>query len=371
MKRIRVLFLIHTLGAGGAERALVNLVNNMDQNKYDITVETMFDDGVNLNYLDSNINYISKKAPYPKGVSVLLKFIPPKLLYSHFIGKEKYDVMVAYIHGAPVKTLAGNKKAKTIAWIHNGNPETSTMFENWLLKRNSIRDYAACDRIVGVCESVSTAFSRYTGIKDIKVIYNTLDVKHIIEQSKEPTSICFDSSYINIISTGRLAKEKGYSRLISVCKKLKDKGYRFRLYIVGTGSELEKLNSKIKSYALESDIYLLGFQENPYAYVNACDIFVCSSFTEGLSTATIEALILGKVIVSTDVSGAREIVGDSEYGLVVENSEEGLYKGLKELLSDPQKIEYYKSKALERVAIFDTKKTVTAVEHLIDEVVNE
>lgn len=371
MRNIRVLFLIHTLGAGGAERALVNLVNNMNQEKFDITVETMFDDGINQKRLKPHIKYVSKKAPYPKGISVILKFIPSNILYKRFICKEKYDVMIAYIHGAPVKTLAGNKKAKRIAWIHNGNPETSTMFENWMIKRNSIRDYGSYNRIVGVCESVSNAFSAYTGIKNLHVIYNTMDVISIKEQALQPIVPELDKKIINIVSTGRLAKEKGYSRLIEVCRKLKVDGFKFRLYIVGEGSEHNALDNIIEKYSLEENVVLLGFQENPYAFVNACDIFVCSSFTEGLSTATIEALILGKAIVSTDVSGAREIIGDSEYGLVVESSEEGLYKGLKELLSDPQKIEYYKSKALERAPFFDTKNTVTAVERLIDEVINE
>lgn len=369
MKKVKVLFLIHTLGAGGAERALVNLVNHMDEQKYDITIETMFGDGVNLNYLSPHINYISKKAPYPKGISVLLKFIPAKLLYKKFIGKDKSDVMIAYMHGVPVKVLSGNRKALKIAWIHNGNPETSTMFRSWIFKRNSFKDYASFNRIVGVCESVSNAFSKYTGINDIRVVYNTLDVSRIIEYSRQPTAIDFDDNYINIVSTGRLAKEKGYSRLINVCKKLKGDGYRFRLYLVGTGSELNTVNSLIKKLDLENDVYLLGFQENPYSYVNACDIFVCSSFTEGLSTATIEALILGKAIVSTDVSGAREILRDSEYGLVVENSEDGIYKGLKKLLSNHEHIEYYKAKALERAPFFDTKNTVKAVENLIEELV--
>lgn len=371
MRKIRVLFLIHTLGAGGAERALVNLVNNMSQDKYDITLETMFEDGVNLNYLLPQVNYISKKAPYPKGISILLKFVPSKLLYCFFVGKEKYDVMIAYMHGVPVKIVAGDKGAKSIAWIHNGNPETSTMFRSWLFRKNSLKDYASFDRIVGVCESVSNAFSEFTGINGVKVIYNTLDVKRIKEKSHESVSVEFDSSYINIVSTGRFATEKGYIRLISVCKRLKKDGYKFRLYLIGTGSEHNNIKRQIDKLDLKGDITLLGFQENPYAYVNQSDVFVCSSFTEGLSTATIEALILGKAIVSTDVSGAREIIGNSEYGLVVENSEDGLYKGLTELLSSPEKIEYFKKKSLERAPFFDTKNTVTAVERLIDEVVNE
>lgn len=371
MRKIRVLFLIHTLGAGGAERALVNLVNNMDSSKFDITVETMFEDGINKGLLNNNINYISKKAPYPKGISIILKFFPSKLLYKFFIGKEKYDILIAYMHGVPIKALAPYRNTKKIAWIHNGNPESSTMFRSWVFKSNSFSAYKSFNKLVGVCESVSNAFSQYTGINNLKTIYNTLDVERIKNQALLQTQTDFDKSYVNIVSTGRLAKEKGYSRLLEVCKRLKEENYRFRLYLVGTGSEENKLKSLSKSYDLENTVFLLGFQENPYAYVNACDVFVCSSFTEGLSTATIEALILGKAIVSTDVSGAREIIGDSEYGLVVENSTEGIYEGLKVLLENPEKIDYFKAKALERAPFFDTKNTVTAVESLIEEVINE
>lgn len=371
MRKIRVLFLIHTLGAGGAERALVNLVNNMDSSKFDITVETMFEDGINKGLLKNNINYISKKAPYPKGISIILKFFPSKLLYKFFIGKEKYDILIAYMHGVPIKVLAPYRNTKKIAWIHNGNPESSTMFRSWVFKRNSFSAYKSFNKLVGVCESVSNAFSQYTGINNLKTIYNTLDVERIKNQALLQTQTDFDKSYVNIVSTGRLAKEKGYSRLLEVCKRLKEENYRFRLYLVGRGSEENKLKSLSKSYDLENTVFLLGFQENPYAYVNACDVFVCSSFTEGLSTATIEALILGKAIVSTDVSGAREIIGDSEYGLVVENSTEGIYEGLKVLLDNPEKIDFFKAKALERAPFFDTKNTVTAVESLIEEVINE
>lgn len=371
MKKIKVLFLIHTMGAGGAERALVNLVNNLNNSKFDITIETMFDDGINLERLQPHINYISKKAPSPKGISIILKFIPAKALYNYFIGSAKYDLMIAFMHGAPVKVIAGNKHAKKIAWLHNGNPETSTMFENWIKEKNSIKDYKDYNRIVGVCESVSNAFERYTGINDIKTIYNTLDTKGIKTQAATPNSVEFDKSCINLVSTGRLAKEKGYVRLVNICKLLKDDGYKFRLYLIGTGAEFNILNNAIKKNELEDEVILLGFQENPYTYVNQCDVFVCSSFTEGLSTATIEAVILGKAVVSTDVSGAREILEDGKCGLIVENSEEGIYNGLKELLSNPEKIEHYKEKALERAQFFDTKNTVNSVEKLIEEVINE
>lgn len=363
----KLLFLIHTLGRGGAEKALVNLVNNLDAEKFDITVETMFDDGINAKSLKPHIHYISKKAPCPKGISILLKLFPSFFLYKYFIGKNNYDLLVAYMHGAPVKVICGNKKAKRIAWLHNGNPESSTMFENWMIKKNAVRAYSSCDAVVGVCESVTNAFSDYTEKKDgMYTVYNTLDIDYIRCQAEKPIDIAIDKERINIVSTGRLGKEKGYERLIDVCNNLKKRSYSFRLYIIGDGAEKKYLQSKIDDLSLNNEVFLLGYKENPYAYINKCDIFICSSFTEGLSTATIEALILGKAIISTDVSGAFEILGNSEYGVIVENSKSGIEKGLTRFLDNESLITDYCEKAKQRSDFFSISNTISKAENLFD-----
>ncbi len=368
--KTKLLFLIHTLGGGGAEKALVNLVNHLDTNKYDITVETMFDDGINAKALKPHIHYISKKAPCPKGVSKLLKLIPAKVLYRYFVGNKQYDVLIAYMHGAPVKVISGNRNVKKIAWLHNGNPETSTMFSCWLSKEKAFEAYRSCNCIVGVCQSVADAFIRFTHIKDnVKVVYNTLDTEFILEQAKKENSLSVNPNSINIVSTGRLGKEKGYARLIDICKRLKDESYSFKLYLIGSGSEENKLKNQIHDLSFENEVELLGYQENPYQYVDKCDVFICSSFTEGLSTATIEALILGKAIISTEVSGAYEILGESEYGLVVENSDEGIYEGLKQLLDNKELIQQYGMKAQQRRKYFNTESTVHSAESLFDSVI--
>lgn len=365
----KVLFLIHTLGGGGAEKALVNLVNNMDAKKYDITVETMFDDGINANRLKPHIHYVSKHAPCPKGISKILRFIPSGFLYRYFIGENIYDVLVAYMHGAPVKVNFGNKNAKKIAWLHNGNPEASTMFSCWFSKKSAFKAYKSCDYVVGVCKSVSESFSEFTGIFDnVKVVYNTFDIERIYSLRNEPIKIKFDSNCVNLVSVGRLGKEKGYSRLINICKQLKDEKYLLKLYLIGTGAEENNLKEKIKQLSLENEVILLGYRENPYKYVDKCDLFICSSFTEGLSTATIEALILGKAILSTDVSGAHEILGDNEYGIITENSSEGIYNGLKYLLNNKELIKEYGMKAKKRADYFSMENTVKAAEMLLDEV---
>lgn len=125
----------------------------------------------------------------------------------------------------------------------------------------------------------------------------------------------------------------------------------------------------MKDNKLEDTYHLIGFRDNPYKYVAKCDLFVCSSYREGFSTAVTESLVVGTPVVSTLCSGAQELLGyNNEYGLIVENSEEGIYKGLKKLLEDKELLEYYKKKAAERGSFFSKEKTVAAVEKMLDEI---
>ncbi len=362
----KILFLINSLGGGGAEKVLVNLVNNMDYSKFDITVETMFGDGINFELLNKNIRYISKKAPCPRGIAYIFRLFSSKRLYKYFIGNEHYDILVAYMHGAPVKVIAGcpDKSVKTYAWLHNGNPETGTFFKFWNSKKSAFEDYKKCDAIVGVSESVSNAFANYTGIKDKTcTVHNTNDVNKIMSLADKENPIEKNHQY-EFVSVGRVSNEKGFDRLYSVCKKLRDENYDIGVTIVGTGNQIESMKSEISNDNNSNWFRFAGFQNNPYKFVENSDLFVCSSRTEGLSTAVTEAIILGKPCVSTDVSGAKEILGENnEYGIVIENSEDGIYTGIKQMLSGDN-LKYYAEKAKERASFFATEKTVKEAENL-------
>lgn len=368
---IKILFLINTLGGGGAERVLVNLVNNMDRSVYDITVETMFDDGVNRELINKDINYISMKAPCPKGYAYIFRVIPASVLYRYFIGKRKYDIIVAYMHGAPVKVISGCKDntVNTFSWLHNGSPETGTFFKFWLSKKPAFKAYKKCDRIVGVSQSVADAFSGYTGIKEkVAVVYNTSDVERIKNLACSDNPFKTDEDIIKIVSVGRISEEKGYDRLLDICCRLK-RGYDIDVTIAGSGKKENELKEEIKAKSADDWFHLAGYQSNPYKYVSNSDIFVCSSYDEGLSTAVTEAVILGKPVISTDVSGAKEILGENnEYGIVTENNDEALYEGLKKMISDKKLREHYAEKSKERSAFFDTAATVKQAEDLFEEV---
>lgn len=369
---IRVLFLIQNLGGGGAERVLVTLVNHMDKSKFDITVRTMFYDGVNASMLDKSIPYSCKHTPCFKGVNKVISYIPARILYKYFVGAEHYDVVIAYMHGVPTKIISGCRDAAKIAWIHTRDMDKCSLFKAFPTYEQAIRTMNKMDAIVGVSDSVCDAFKKKTGITDkVFTKYNANDCDKIIALSTEPVSD-FDASLPVILSIGRLCNPKRFDRLIRVSKKLHDDGYKHRLMILGTGglqTELEELSKQLGIYDY---VLFTGFQENPYKYLSRADLFVCSSDREGLSTATTEALILGVPIVTTNVSGATEILGsNNEYGIVTEIDDAALYQGVKEMITVPGLLEEYKAKAPDRAKLFEVESTVGEVERLITEVVTK
>lgn len=372
---IKILFLINTLGGGGAERVLVNLVNSMDKTKFDITIETMFADGINKEFLTSDIRCISKNKLGIRGLSNLIKYIPASLLYKYYIGKNNYDIIVAYMHGAPTKVISGckEKDKKKVTWLHYGNPEKGTFFDFWLSRKRAFEAYDSMDAVVGVSKSVSSTFAKYTKIEHNKyTLYNTNDTEKIINMSNERIEDNLNHEFPIFCTSGRLTTQKGFDRLVSVSKKLFDNGYKFTIIIMGAGPDEEKLKMQIKQLNAGNYVKMFGFCANPYSIMKQCDAYISSSREEGLATVLTEALTLGMPVISTDVSGAKEVLGNNnEYGLVVENSEQGIYDGLKTFLIKKELRDYYRSVAQERAILFNTENTVSKTERFFEKLLNK
>ena len=215
--------------------------------------------------------------------------------------------------------------------------------------------------------NVRECFLRNLPVEEpISVLYNTNETEEIVEKAEIPPQD-FVSNGLTVCSVAKLMKTKGFDRLLDAHKRLLDEGVLHRVCILGIGEEQKFLERKIKEYGVEDSFLLLGFKENPYQYVFRCDLYVCSSRREGFSTAVTEALVVGTPVVSTDCSGAKELLGENdEYGLVVENSGEGVYQGMKRMLTDPALLAHYKEKAKERGGFFSREQTVKAVEEMLD-----
>jgi len=373
MKRKKVLFLIHDLGHGGAERVLVNLVNNMDNTKFDITLQSIFDVGIHKKRISENVNYTYNFKHMIKGNSRIMKLFSPKILYKLLI-HEKYDIVISYLEGTPARIISGcPSNTKKVCWLHVQLDSSKEVAQSFRSLNEAKKCYESFDQLIAVAETVKESFYKSTGIKKecIKVLYNTNDTDEIIRQSKEQIDdLLFKKKEINICSVGRIIEMKGYWRLAKVHKKLIDQGIKHNIYILGVGNQENKIRKYISDNHLNDTFIFLGFKDNPYKYVKNCDLFICSSFREGFSTAVTESLIVGTPVVSTLCSGAQELLGyNNEYGLVVENSEEGIYEGLYYLLTHDKELARYKELAQKRGKNFSKERTVKSVETMLEELI--
>ena len=395
----KVLFLIHALGGGGAEKILVNLANGMDKNQYDVTVMTVVDTGIFRNYLAEDVRYktiisnpfkkrekqskefnnvsnpgnvLSKSNPLIDIIArlyvFLWKWIPTKLIYKIAI-RDKYDIEIAFLEGICSKLISSstNRESKKISWIHVdliNHKKSEAIFKG-------IDDEKKCynkfDEIVCVSNTVREQFIKKYSYDSEKTLvrYNPIDNLDIIKKSKEKVTDIEKPNKPVLCSIGRLVTQKGFDRLLRVHKEVIQSGYEHELWIIGEGNKRPGLEKFIEENNLSESVKLLGFKSNPYKYLNLADIFICSSRAEGFSTVASEAIVLGKPVVTVNCSGMKELLGENnEYGIVTENSEEEFQKGIEYILKYEEIFKKYKLAAEERSIIFDYKTAVKSIEDL-------
>lgn len=367
---INILFLIGTLGAGGAEKVLIDTVNNMDKTKYQITLQTIFNEGVHIDELSSDINYktiISLKSNLLK--KIIYNFIqhltPVRFLYKYFVAGD-YDFEVAFLEGIPTKIIAAStKNSIKYSWVHTNflnNFDSSKYFKS---KKHCLDCYKKYDKIICVSEEVKKGFiERLGAFATLDVLYNPINDEKIIHLANEDTVIGWDHEIINFVSVGRLVSQKGYDRLIKVAFKIKEDGYKFKIYILGEGNDRESLEKSIYNLDLSNSIELLGFVKNPYPYIKKADMFICSSRVEGFSTAVTESLILGTPVVTTNCSGMKEIFGGKKAGIIVDNDDASLYQGMKDILINRNLIIEYRLEAIESGNMFKLYQQIGELQKL-------
>lgn len=367
MKKKKVMFLIQEPSGGGAEKVIVDILNNIDTEKLDITLNVIYKEGIHLDQIKSDIkiNYLikDKYIKYKKIINkIYIKYFS-KTFYKRFI-KDNYDVEIAFLEGAATKVIGNstNNYSKKIAWVH-----TDLLNFHWTKQFYKINEeskvYDKFNEIVFVSKDAKESFKKlFIQNKSNKsVIYNPVIQNQIIEKSK-----LFDIKYdkLTLISVGRLIDVKGFDRLIKVHSKVVKK-FNHNLVILGDGPEKQKLQNLIEDLGVKDTVKLEGFKLNPYPYIKASDIFVCSSKVEGYPMAVLEAICLEKPILSTNITGPREILDEGKFGILCDNSEEGLETKILEIISDTHKINYLKEQSKKRKKDFDYNKVINDIEKII------
>lgn len=367
----KILFVIHDLHHGGAEKVLVNLVNKMDKRKFDITVMALFGGGVNEQFLKKDVKLIICHKRAIRGNSKIMKLFSPRFLFDYYI-KDKYDIIVSYLEGPSARIVSGcsDKDTKLISWIHVEQHDRDTACKAFRNYKEALECYRKFDCTVCVSEYVKKDFQSIFPVENpVYVLYNTNETDQIRELAKEPVDdILFKDDEIKLVGVGKLMPNKGFDKLARIHARFIREGYKVHTYILGEGPGRNRIEKIADENGCADTFTLLGYRTNPYKYIVKCDIFVCSSVAEGFSTAATEALILGVPVVTTKVSGMEEMLGqNNEYGIVVGGTDENkLYIGLKAMIGSTENREKYQDKSMERSKIFSKENTVSEVEKLFE-----
>lgn len=365
--RKKVLFVLEAFDKGGIEKVTLDIVNNLDPQKYDITVKVIWFGGHCQSLVNKNIKVEPFFKKYRKGIMRLFIYLPKKILYRLYI-REKYDVEIAAGDGIPSRIISGstNKKSKKVSWIHMDVLKRGSQLKELNNKTKAYKFYEPFDLIACVSNDCKNSFINKFGFENkIRVIYNPVPDRDIKKLSEEDVELKFDKSVMKIISVGRIVEQKGYDRLLEVHKRLIDENINHHIYILGDGDKRNELENYINENKLNNSVTLLGFKSNPYKYIKKCDLFTVSSRDEAFSIALVESIVLNIPVISTKCSGPSELLNNGEFGLLVENTLEGIYTGLKKLLIDKDLYNHYKNKAKERCNIFDFNNALHKFENII------
>ncbi|MBQ8427627.1 MAG: glycosyltransferase, partial [Clostridia bacterium] len=183
----KILFLIPNLVHGGAEKVLVNLANKLSKDKYDVTLQTLFDVGVNKQYLLPHVRYKGGYKTYPRGNNFLMKLFSPKTLYKHFI-KEKYDVIISYLEGPTARIVSGcpDKEIKKVCVLHTQFITDEVAKIGFRSIKEAKKCYNVFDEIVACGLTVKQGFEQKIPSKNaVKILYNVNETEEIIEKAKE------------------------------------------------------------------------------------------------------------------------------------------------------------------------------------------
>ena len=375
--RKKVLFVIDSLAGGGAEKVLTVLTKYFNYEEYEVTVCPIVDEGVYREDVKRQVTHYKPIISY-KGSSLsrlwnqikyklVYFYLPLDWVYKWFLPQGN-DIEIAFCEGYVTKLLAhAHSKTKKVAWVHtdlNDNP--------WPIELGVFNDsaeegdaYKQYDKIVCVSETVNHSLRKLYDLGDkITTVYNPIDIEQICNHAGEKQDNI--ETVIRLISVGRLVKQKGYDRLLRVVKRLHKEGYPVNLLILGDGDERPALEAYIGNNDMDSYVSLPGFSTNPYRQIKESDIFVCSSRAEGFSLVIAEAMALGVPVVSTYCSGPNELLKEGECGMLIENSENGLYLGLKEALENIEQMKQYVPTALDRLQEFAPQNIIKEIERLID-----
>lgn len=349
----KVLFLLEAFDKGGIEKVTLDIVNHLDPEKYDVTVQTFWYGG----HCQSQVVPHVKVIPfffkrYVRGIIRLIEYLPPRLLYRLFV-RGDYDVELAASDGGAAKVISGstNRHSRKVCWVHMDVVERGSRLKEFQNAETARPIYEKFDVIAPVSAAALSQFRRKFGeYPDMRAVHNPLLDEEIRE--KAAAFAVERGETTEFVTVGRLAVEKGFDRLIEAVSRLKQEEKVLRVRIVGDGSLKASLQKQIRNCGVEDVVVLQGFAENPYPYMAAADWYICTSLDEAYPLTLGEAFSLGRPVMGTDCAGVREWLGESVYGILMENSADGIYRAMRDVLEmTPAEFRNWQQRAAEKAGL--------------------
>lgn len=363
----KIIFVTKALWIGGIETALVNLLNNFNYKKYDVTLLVLKaeldmlkqihpkcrvliadrDETVSLQekYRYSRLYHLTEEPENPSWLHKMMMWTVPVIrwtenrFYIRYIRKmmkgERFDTAVIYSDVAGETAVRAIRADKYLMFYHHG------------AMRHVYHDriaYKKCEKIIAVSQHQATALRSYIPKYAYKIVAvnNLADIKGIREKSQKTIQQNFEEKKFNIVTCGRVSKEKGMDLAIDACYKLILRGYKnIRWWIIGDGPVYNEIKDQIQRLNLGNYVYLVGMKENPYPYIEKADLYVQPSRFEGYPMSILEALILKKIVVATANKGAEEMLKKLNCGILSRIDSQDLAQKIGELIENEQ---YYDKK---------------------------
>lgn len=370
----KILFIMPSLAGGGTEKVLIDILRNIDFDRYDISLFLEFGDGVYMNDIPVNAEvlslYKSHSIWHDRLFRLLRMFhwyifyhsIVYKYLIRRLLKKRRFDTIVSFMEGNALRfhSYVLDKADKHISWIHIDLKKKHWSLDFFRDPENECAAYNHMDRIICVSEDVKRSFLElYPMLSDkCSVIYNPIDRNWILKEAEQKQ---VDKQKFTICMVGRLNPQKRYDRALAVVKRLKEENFDFELWILGQGDLETDLRAMVATYGINDCVRFLGFKKPPYPYMKAADVFLNTSEAEGYPLVVCEALCLGIPVVGTRISGTSEILENSEYGLLTDETEDAIFEALKRLMEDKTLLRHYGERASLRANIFEIHTTMIQI----------
>ncbi len=352
---LRVLFVAGSLGGGGAERRLVDLLNNVDRARIEPRLYLAYRRGELLSEVPADVPITAfwdgetRRSPFQRLLAKI--HCPCAARAAHLrevLGKNPVDVVMSWslLCSYEVTLALIGTSTPHLAHVYcQPQADVDEVFPRWFPGRFWLARWAyrSAKRVVANSESLRESVADFYGLPAAQMgkLLNFRDLRRIEHLAAQPPAETPERTP-RVVAIGRLHPDKGFDLLLHAMSQLRTQYPAIQLLLLGQGPQETELRELASRLNLEKNVRFLGFQANPYSYLSAADAFVLSSRREGMPGVLIEALACRVPVVAADCrTGPREILEDGRFGtLVPAEDAAALAAGLRQILASPPNAEF-------------------------------